>query len=224
MAMSGDTSGVTALRDALSSPEVALRRNAAWLLGLMGNASAGGMLKLKLDDPDALVALRAAEALHRLGSDEGLDTVRTLVDHERHEIRCWAARLLGPMGTVADVPRLEHECQSRFLDVKFEAIAALAERGDLKRIELLLEFVGAPDADTRLVAIRALGETAYTPAIDRLTAVMNKGDLAERTAAAGAILRIQSARQPWRSRILADRPPAAPAKAPGATDRAPEGR
>jgi len=210
LAMSGDGSGMTSLRDALASSDVAQRRNGVWLLGLIGDASATGMLKLKLDDPDALVALRAAEALHRLACDDGLDVVRILTEHDHHEIRFWAARLLGRMGQVADVPRLERLVQSRFLDVKFEAIAALAERGDLKRIEMLLSFIDVPDADTRLLAIRALGETGYTPAVDRLAGVVAKGDLVERATAAGSILRIQSTRQSWRSRILAERAPATP--------------
>jgi len=154
--------------------------------------------------------------------------VRTLTDHEHHEIRFWAARLLGGMGQVADVPRLERLVQSRFLDVKFEAIAALAERGDLKRIEMLLSFIGAPDADTRLLAMRALGETGYSPAVDRLAVVMAKGSLPERVTAAGSIAKIESTRQPWRSRILADRAPSQPApkrasgeKAPPAAPKAP---
>ena len=217
MAMVGTPTEMNSLRDALASPDVSLRRTAAWLLGLMANRSAAGMLKVKLDDPDAVVALRTAEALHRLGSDAGLEAVRTLTAHDRHEVRCWAVRLLGEMGVAEDIPLLERLCQSQFLDVKFAAIGALARRGDLKRIDLLLKVLDEPDRpgpttegaspkEGRILAMRALADSGYTPAVERLGAVLAKGDLMERTAAAGAIIGIRSTKQPWRSRALVDQP------------------
>ena len=183
-----------------------LRRTAAWLLGLMGNRTAVGMLKVKLDDPDAVVVLRAAEAMHRLGSRDGLERVRTLTGHERHQVRYYATRLLGWMGEESDIPRLERLCQSRFLDVKFAAIAALAQRGDLKRIGMLLALAEAPEPDTRVLAIRELGETGYTPAIERLARLLRSRLPLERTAAAASIMRIRSAGAFWRTRILVDQP------------------
>ncbi|MBM4016935.1 MAG: hypothetical protein FJ288_01190 [Planctomycetes bacterium] len=236
LAMAGDPSQVTMLRDGLASPDVTQRRTAAWLLGLMGNPSAAGLLKVKLADPDAVVVLRAAEALHRLGRSDGLQEVRTLTEHERHEVRYWAVRLLGRVGDTTDIPRLEKLCQSRFLDVRFAAIAAAAQRGDLKRIAFLLDMldvsvstlreqaatdkdladllqqmseadVAAFARDMRVLAARELGETAYTPALDRLEKLLARGELPERTAAACAIVRILSTHTSWRSRILADRPP-----------------
>ena len=222
LAMAGDGSQVTALRDALVTPDITQRRTAVWLLGLMGNPSAAGMIKVKLEDPDAFVALRAAEALWRLGSRDGIETVRTLTEHERHQVRCFAVRLLGRIGDTTDIPRLEKLCQSRFLDVKFAAIAAVALKGDFKRIGLLLDMLDAPESEMRLLAARELGETAYTPAIARLERLLTGPDLAERTAAGAAIVRIMSARTSWRSHILADRPPAmTPEAAPGAPPKAP---
>lgn len=206
LAMTGEPGRVTALRDALASPNITLRRTAAWLLGLMGNRTAVGMLKLKLDDPDAVVVLRTAEAMHRLGSKDGLARVRTLTGHERHQIRYYATRLLGRMGEESDIPRLVRLCQSRFLDVKFAAIAALAQRGDLKRIGMLLDLAEAPEPDTRVLAIRELGETGYTPAIERLAKLLRSRLPRERTAAAASIVRIRSARAFWRTKILADQP------------------
>jgi HEAT repeat protein len=219
LAQSGDPSQVTALRDGLASPDVTVRRSAAWLLGLMGNPTAASMLKTKLDDPDAVVVLRAAEALARLGSHDGLDEVRALTEHERHAVRYWATRLLGRIGTTADIPRLEKLCQSRFLDVKLAAIAAVAQQGDFKRIGLLVDLLDSPpsaegESDVRVLASRELAETGYTPAVERLAVLMARGDLTERTSAAAAIIRIRSARQSWRSHILAERPrPEAPAAA-----------
>jgi len=226
LAMAGDTSEVLALRDALASPNATLRRTAAWLLGLMGNRSAVGMLRVRLSDPDAVVALRAVEAIHRLGGADGVEVVRDLTENERHEVRYYATRLLGQVGGTADIPRLERLCQSRFLDVKFAAIAALIRLGDLKRVNMLLDMLDAPnpsdspDMNPRVLAARELGETAYTPAVERLGRLLAARDPLERTTAAAAILRIQSARQSWRTRVLADKAPpqlvpaAAPASGP----------
>jgi HEAT repeat protein len=220
LALNGDPPQVNALGEGLASQDLAVRRYAAWLLGLKGDSSAVVMLKRKLDDPDAMLVLRVAEALFRLGSRDGLAQVRTLTEHDRHAIRRLAARLLGQMGTTADIPRLEKLCQSRFLDVKLAAIAAVARQGDFKRIELLLDLLDSqeaatPDLNVRALAAWELAETGYTPAIEPLARLMARGDPMERTASAAAIIRIRSARQPWRSHILADRP------APAASDAAP---
>jgi HEAT repeat protein len=119
-------------------------------------------------------------------------------------VRCYAARLLGRLGTTADVPRLDALCQSRYLDVKFAAIAAASRQGDLVRMGLLLDMVDAPEAENRVLAARRLGETAYTPALGRLENLLSRGDLMERTVAAASILRIRASRESWRSRILSD--------------------
>jgi len=202
VAMTVDPERMTALRDALATPDVTLRRTAVWLLGLTGQKSAAGLLEVKLDDPDAVVVLRTAEALHRLGSDAGLARVRTLTRHSQHTIRYYAVRLLGRMGEPEDIPLLERLCQSRFLDVKFGAMAALARLGDFKRIGMLLDMLEAPDSQTRVLAARELGETAYTPAVQALERMLASQVPMERTTAAASIIRIRSARQPWRSHIL----------------------
>ncbi|MEA3368659.1 MAG: hypothetical protein U9R68_11165, partial [Planctomycetota bacterium] len=202
LAMTVEPERMTGLHDALSNPDVTLRRTAVWLLGLTGNASAARMLEVKLDDPDAVVVLRAAEAMHRLGSRAGLERVRVLTRHSRHTIRYYATRLLGRMGEKEDIPLLERLCQSRFLDVKFGAMAALARLGDFKRIGMLLDMVEAPDSSTRVLAARELGETAYTPAVQALQRMLRSQVPLERTTAAAAIVRIRSARQSWRSHIL----------------------
>lgn len=202
LAMTVEPGRMDALREALSAPDVTVRRTAVWLLGLTGQESAVGMLEVKLDDPDAVVVLRAAEALYRLGSREGLARVRILTRHSRHTIRYYAVRLLGRMGEAEDIPLLQRLCQSRFLDVKFGAMAALARLGDFKRIGMLLDMLEAPDSQTRALAARELGETAYTPAVPALERMLASQVPMERTTAAASIVRIRSARQPWRAHIL----------------------
>jgi HEAT repeat protein len=202
LAMTVEPERMNALRDALAAPDVTVRRTAVWLLGLSGQKSAVRLLEVKLDDPDAVVVLRAAEAMHRLGSDAGLPRVRVLTRHSRHTIRYYAVRLLGRMGEQEDIPLLARLCQSRFLDVKFGAMAALARLGDFKRIGMLLDMLEAPDSQTRVLAARELGETAYTPAVPALERMLGSQVPLERTTAAASIVRIRSARQPWRSHIL----------------------
>jgi len=202
LAMTVEPQRMTALHDALGAPDVALRRTAVWLVGLTGNESAAGLLEVKLDDPDAVVVLRAAEAMHRLGSDAGLARVRVLTRHGRHTIRYYATRLLGRMGTQEDIPLLERLCQSRFLDVKFGAMAALARLGDFKRIGMLMDMLEAPDSQTCVLAARELGETGYTPAVQALERMLESEVPLQRTTAAASIVRIRSARRPWRSHIL----------------------
>lgn len=202
LAMTVEPGRMTSLHDALGASDVALRRTAVWLLGLTGNESAAGLLEVKLDDPDAVVVLRAAEAMDRLGSGAGLERVRTLTRHSRHTVRYYAVRLLGRMGTQEDIPLLERLCQSRFLDVKFGAMAALARLGDFKRIGMLIDMLEAPDSQTRVLAARELGETGYTPAVPALETMLQSQVPLERTTAAASIVRIRSARRPWRSHIL----------------------
>lgn len=220
MAMCGDASQVTALRDGLLSPDVTVRRTSVWLLGLMGNPSAVGLLRVKLGDPDAVVVLRAAEAMGRLGSSDGLERVRAMTEHPRHPIRVFAVRLLGRLGETGDIPRLERLYQSRFLDVRFAAVASLARLGDWKRISLLVEFLDSEEAELRLVAARELAETGYRPALERLGKHLGAADPMERATIAAAMVRIQSAGETWRSRILADeRPPSLDADRPAVIPR-----
>ena len=207
LTMMGDGSQATVLRDGLSSPDVTVRRNAAWMIGLMDNASAVDMLKTKLDDPDAVVVLRVAEALFRLGSSDGLEQVRLLTEHERHVVRYFATRLLGRIGAKDDIPRLQKLSESRFLDVKFAAVGALAQQGDFKRIELLVEFLESPEPASRLLAARELGETGYTPAGPALARPMARSDPMERTTAASSILRIQAETRSWRGHAQVETKP-----------------
>lgn len=219
LAILGDAGQMTLLRDALASTDIPSRRTAVWLLGVMGHPSAIGLLKVKLSDPDAVVVLRAAEAMHALGSGEGLERVRTLTENDRHQVRCYATRLLGEMGEQADIPRLATLCQSRYLDVKFAAIASLALRGDLVRMGLLVDMAGSPDLDARILAARELGRASYTPALAPLGRLLQSQVPLERTTAAAAIVQIRSAGGSWRRKILAETPrPAsesAPAPLPG---------
>ncbi|MGB2755772.1 MAG: HEAT repeat domain-containing protein [Phycisphaerae bacterium] len=223
MAMLGDTSRIGDLRDGLASPDVTVRRTAVWLLGLMGNRSAVGMLWVKLTDPDAVVVLRTAEALHRLGSSNGVGMVRAMTEHSQHSVRAFATRLLGRVGEKADIPRLERLYQSRFLDVKFAAIGALAQLGDFKRIGMLVDFLDSEDQQAGILATRELAETGYRPALEKLEGRLKKAtDPMERATVAAAMVRILSARESWRSRILADeKPPALGADAPARVPTAP---
>jgi HEAT repeat protein len=249
MAMLGDTSRIGDLRDGLASPDVTVRRTAVWLLGLMGNKSAAGMLRVKLNDPDAVVVLRSAEALHRLGSSEGVGMVRAMTEHSRHSVRAFAVRLLGRMGETGDIPRLEHLCNlSRFLDVRFAAMASLARLGNSKRIGVLMEVLGMPDHPESLSPLpeefsseqqpgappitvpqlrqmvgRELAETGYRPALADLEKQLKKAtNPMERTTMASAMVRILSEGEAWRSRILADeKPPVLDADIPGRVPTAP---
>jgi HEAT repeat protein len=215
LALAGEGGQAIALRDGLASPDVTVRRNAAWLIGLMDNKSAIEMLKTPLADPDAVVALRAAEAMARLGSRGGLDVVRQLTEHERHPVRYWATRLLGRIGTADDIPRLQRLCDdSRFLDVKFAAIAALAQRGDLKRIQMLVELLDAKEPDLKALAAGELGETGYGPALPALARLAKDKDLALRTTVAAAILRIQAQGRSWHRRGNAEPSAVAPLEVP----------
>jgi HEAT repeat protein len=243
-----DASQAPVLTDGLASRDVAVRRNAAWLFGLMDNRSAVDMLRARLDDPDAVVVLRTAEALGRLGSSDGLAAVRSLTEYEQHAVRCWATRLLGRIGAKADIPRLERLADSRFLDVKFAAIGSLARLGNFTRIESLVEMLGAnartlrlqaakdpqladviasmKDAeleafatDLRRLAARELGETGYAPALLPLGHSMESRDLLERTVAASSASKILWESQPWVKRAMSDQAPAQPPRKPGQVER-----
>ena len=222
MAMLGDASCMGDLRDGLASPDVTARRTAVWLLGLMGNRSAVGMLRVKLTDPDAVVVLRTAEALHRLGSSDGVGMVRAMTEHSQHAVRAFATRLLGQADEKADIPRLERLYQSRFLDVKFAAIGALAQLGDFKRIGMLVDFLGSEEQSAGILAARELAETGYRPALEKLGDRLKKAaDPMERATVAAAMVRILSARESWRSHILIEKTPPVlgadvPAKVPTA--------
>jgi len=193
LAMTGDESQIMTLRDGLMSARPAIRRTAAWLLGRLGSRGSIEMLKAKLEDPDAVVVLRAAEALCPMGSDLAQARVRELTRHGDRRIGILAVRLLGRVGTQADIPRLlELSEPGVLLDLRFAAIAALAKLGNLARIRRLVGFLDAENETFRMLALQEVAESGYRPALVRLEKRLGATDPIERVLAAAAMVRIES--------------------------------
>jgi len=74
------SSAAPAVADLLDDKDVGIRTYAAYLLGVLKDASAAGSLAVALNDPAFQVRGNAAVALARLGNDAGLDELRKMID------------------------------------------------------------------------------------------------------------------------------------------------
>lgn len=103
-----------------------VRTAAVELVGLLGEASDGGLLRKRLRDSSAEVRVRAAIALGRLGAAEAAAGLRDALQDRIPSVRAAAATALGLVGDRAAVPALLHAARQERFDAAQAAAVALA--------------------------------------------------------------------------------------------------
>lgn len=163
----------------LDDPQPDVRRAAAMSLGKLGLADAAGPLIGALDDPDARVRAFSAEALGALG-----ERVRDQA----------ALPLAGRLGDPSD-------------SVKRAAALGLAAIGGTQAaVELVVESLRDPAAETRAAAALALGGLEARSAFSALVTASRDSDGRVRQAAVSALGELADRRAlPWfRERLVSD--------------------
>jgi HEAT repeat protein len=174
LAKLGDTSQLAMLAEALEDQtDVAGRRNAAMLLGLLGNGSAATMLKEHLKDPDTMVRVNVGEAMVRLGEQSGLSALRLVaLDSSSPSHQVAAILALGRVGFPPEDIHNLLELQGRHPSVGalLATFGARAMLGDYSQINFLIEVASGAAKDVRLTdrdqafALQLLAQAAYGPA------------------------------------------------------------
>jgi HEAT repeat protein len=78
--MIGDNAAVPGILPQLQNEDPAVRKTAAYVLGVLGDPQAVRQLQIVLNDPADEVRWNAAMALAQLGDDSGADLLLTLID------------------------------------------------------------------------------------------------------------------------------------------------
>lgn len=195
----------------LENPDPAVRRNAAMVLGIMGEKSAVKVLASAMKDRDPGVRNYALEALTRLGNPEARQELTFMANSGVGADETFAVQALS---AVAD-PRLEDLLRYKFqnalhVETKLAAARGLAMLGRQDGYALALTSltstratVNDPQDDpqgqvlrVRLLASAALAAMGNTDALPALGNVLEKNnDPRIQIAAAHAILRILDARR-----------------------------
>ncbi|MBI3864974.1 MAG: HEAT repeat domain-containing protein [Planctomycetia bacterium] len=149
----------------LSFEDPGVRRSAVLGLEQLGAAAteSTGALLGRLADPDPLVRVHAARAVHRAGvpPERILGVVSSLLDPERFDVLRVASQVLSEIGPAAAeaLPAL-HECLKAHAvaPTLYAAEAALRiDAGDRAALKTLRLALGHPQVDVRYFAVNALG-------------------------------------------------------------------
>ena len=200
----GDHRQMRLLAEGLSDIQPSVRRNAAMILGYLGNRSAVELLRPRLTDRDAVARLVAAEAVVLLGDTRGLSVIRSLAFGQTPTepwIQAAAILAVGRVGIASqDVESL------RLLEVRTGAVegavrlAAFGARGmlgDYSQMALLAEGASGRagfDTQGRALALQLLARTSYGPAWRDACKGLSAGDAVVRLSAAWAVLAFNNPR------------------------------
>jgi HEAT repeat protein len=163
-----DDRAMTALRAALQDSSPRVRATAARTLGQCGGQETAS-LRSALNDADPWVRYFSARAIGRQGDPEALGVLRKLArDDQAMQVRVAAIEALGYGRCTDDIGELALLTESSHDDL---ARAALAALGSMQRPEALPPVIKAASAETsatRAEAIRALGASGVSEAVQTL--------------------------------------------------------
>lgn len=182
--------GVTRLLKLLDHEQWFVARNAACLLGEIGQRSTEPELTMKLTHPDSRVRAAVVTALLRLNSPSACAAVRTAIRDESADVRRRAVRgFLADDGVTNNVTTLLQALEREDdLDVQTEFVHALGALATPEAVQKLIRLCsGAGTAnrppDFRIAAAEALTTARMSAAIPFLRGMMKDPDVTARTAA-----------------------------------------
>jgi HEAT repeat protein len=154
--------GYQALKDALKSPDVLVRRSEVFGLLEFTGDSKGSVLKAMLNDKEPSVR---ALALGSFGNAQGEDhLLKALNDNEAY-VRSNASFLLGKIRSEKSVPQLQLLLDDSRSLVRGNAIEALGLIGHINVSDKMIKLLEDPNFIVREKAVTALGRLQDTTAI-----------------------------------------------------------
>jgi HEAT repeat protein len=177
----------------LASPSAALRRDAAWSLGVLGSRHARGALTAALRDSDPAARGVAAWALGKLDDRAAVPAlVGALADPDPH-VREMAVLALGDLGDPRAVAALAPLADDPEHGVRSVTTVALRQIGGEEAAEALAHLVQSdPDAHTRVMAAGSLRQVEGRRRLAVLQEALADREADVRTTAAYALETIRS--------------------------------
>ncbi|MHC4548124.1 MAG: HEAT repeat domain-containing protein [Planctomycetota bacterium] len=156
---------VPALTRALASNNPIAQRQAALMLGRIGDRSAAPPLRAALALADADARAEAIDALRKLEDTGAREVVRERLGDADAEVRAAAAHFLGRLGAAADVAPLRQALEQERSPATITALlCALLRRGDRTVVPRLLEIFVHGEQHDREAAQKCLEQAAGRPA------------------------------------------------------------
>ena len=185
---------VPTLVEALRDPDAGVRRNAAWALGMIGEAAMGpdrSPLASLLFDPDPGVREAAAMAIGLTGDTQaGLELLleRMSEPGTPSDSKRLAAAALGGMEARTAVPVLTKLLADRDPRVRRWAVASLGEIADQQTVAPLSRVLATdPDPGVRVEAVFRLGKFGGEAARPALAAALKDANADVRRLAEAAL-------------------------------------
>ena len=187
----GETKFSVGLEKSLGSPDKWTRANTCMALGRLGEKSAVRILRPALKDREVEVRLQAAEALWRLGDEEGLAflVAASISGNPGHQMVGILA-LAGPKD-----PRISEHVRagltSSYQEVVLVTARALGMLGSDEAYDKALAATTSTDARQRSLAALALGAIGKPQVAETLVVMLKDIDPDVRVAASLAILQLR---------------------------------
>ncbi len=194
----------------LDHPEATVRRNAALVLGLLGERGAVKVLAGAMRDPDEGVRQHALEAMARLGNREAAQELAFMANSGVGSEEVFAILALSATGDRRYVDTFRYKLATAIhLETKLAAVRALGPLGDDDGFNLAVRSLGRKRATIndpddppagqvlriRQMAAAALGAIGREDALAPLQSLMEESaDPRVRVSAGGAVLRILGTR------------------------------
>lgn len=197
------------LADMLQSGEPRLRAHVAYLLGELGNPSAASLIRDASREPAPLASpqsiglmqLQMNEALFKLGDTKAMDAVRSALypaSVEDLERTVLAAQIIGQVRAQAGRPDLNN-LLARALDpqrgampaeVRIAAAGGMVRLGEVRAVDVVLDYLGDPEPAVRSQALAVVGETRLAEWLWYVQPMLDDRDPLVVVAAARAVLRL----------------------------------
>lgn len=177
---------IPSLMSALMDRRTWVRRNAALLLGQMGDRRAVPSLMVALNDNDAGVRAAAVDSLGLLGGKDAAPGLMEALSDPDEKVRKRAAEAVGNTGDEKVVVPLISLFSDPVRQVRDQAVKALADMGDVAG-EALIRGLMEQDPTVREHCARALSFVTVSDALDPLLKVLEDGDWSVRRYAAEAL-------------------------------------
>ncbi len=166
-----EPSVIQGLSKRLRDTEVAIRREAAFALGILDGKAALPALKATLQDPEPSVRGAAVTSIGKIGSSSDGPPLIPYLEDSSLEVRNRTLSALGVLRTTEAAPALRQLFESnRRKEVGVRALACLSRIGDPAQADLFRELVQDPDPERRRLAVEGLGRLAdpsMTPAFKK---------------------------------------------------------
>jgi HEAT repeat protein len=192
----GDHRRTKELEQTAVSQRPRVRATTAMVLGLLGEPSGLKVLRYMRKDPDANVRLQVAEAMWRLGDEQGFETLVAVSIGQYPDDQMIAILAMARgQNPAAAKPYLRGKLTTPYTPVNLVAARAMGIIGSDEGYTIATQSAGSQDARERHLAALALGAIGRSDAQTTLSRLLTDAEPAVRLAAAVAILQLRETGQ-----------------------------